>query len=88
MFFSFCSGSNKIQQNKKHIIKGDPWSSECYYENPSPCEGWDVPYSYNATRYFMGSIHPRCKLPLAKRLANAGLFVSMYFFFLCVLRFQ
>jgi len=50
---------------------GDPWNKECFYLQPPTCQG-NAPYSWNATNYFMGPIHPRDKLPVGQRLAKSG----------------
>ena len=50
----------------------DPWNKECFYLNPPTCQGYDVPYNWNATNYYMGPIHPRDKIEVGQRLAQAG----------------
>ena len=36
---------------------GDPFSSQCWYQNPCACCSWGTPYSWNETEYYMGSIY-------------------------------
>eukprot|EP00117_Sycon_ciliatum_P047952 scpid52642/ scgid34202/ Sialate O-acetylesterase; Sialic acid-specific 9-O-acetylesterase; Yolk sac protein 2; Sialate O-acetylesterase small subunit; Sialate O-acetylesterase large subunit len=59
---------------------GDPWNKDCYFKNccthgvvepQAPCSG-DTRWSWWATNFFMGPIHPRPKLPFATRLAKAA----------------
>ena len=59
---------------------GDPWSKGCYSKNccthgvvepKPPCSG-DLRWSWWATNFFMGPIHPRPKLPFATRLAKSA----------------
>ena len=59
---------------------GDPWGKGCGKFNccqsgkivpHAPCSG-DTRWSVYLTRFFMGPIHPRTKLPLATRLAKAA----------------
>eukprot|EP01084_Bolivina_argentea_P145228 254591_1 len=57
---------------------GDPWQNKCTTNGPTPpyaClilnESYIPPWNANATKFFMGNVHPRTKKVLAQRLAQA-----------------
>jgi len=57
---------------------GDPWNGGgCWARGNNKCTGWGmtVPYSSTRTPYFMGSIHPRVKYEVGRRLATSAMSV-------------
>jgi len=57
---------------------GDPWNGKgCWAGGNNLCSGYNqmVPFSSTRTPYYMGSIHPRVKFEIARRLAVSALHV-------------
>eukprot|EP00494_Astrolonche_serrata_P032586 UN32855 len=57
---------------------GDPWNGGgCWAKGNNKCTGWGmtVPFSSTRTPYFMGSIHPRVKYEVGRRLATSAMSV-------------